>query len=315
MEDGKVENAAEAGDAAETLPVVLRILGPLPCVKCLYDLNGLGQDQKCPECGTEAARTLGSLATASVDDLERIRTALLYIGLAMTAGPAAVVVAIWGAGMVASSFMVANSLAGRIGEFAPFLVLMFAATGPVLSSIGWRRLEVVRLATAPDPFAAPAPKSIYQSNLLRRLAVIFALMFLTAPIVAFIMLNSGEALGGSLGVGSIGGMYICWALRMYLGLGALGELRRRLTTDAGLRVLGTFRLLILIVTCVVVSAIATFAVQPSVGLRFVMAIHLCLLSAAALAMTCGVWALLLRRRATTFLIPAVARSQQAAGSA
>jgi hypothetical protein len=277
-----------------------RIAGPTPCVKCLYDLGGLMSDQRCPECGISVTQTLGSLALANVDALTRLCGALLHIGLAMAGGPVIIIAATYGAAATASLGV------GR-GEMAPFLVLMIAATGPVLSSIGWRRFEVARAATALDPWASPGPKTVEQSNLLRGLALVFALMFIAAPVGVLIVVSAGEEWMVVPAVGYFGAMYICWAVRTYIGLGALGELRRRLKGDAGLRIVGTFRALTIVVTCTAVATFGLMVLGRSGTLWLIILLYLSLLCTGVVTVICGIWVLLLRRRTVHFLKAATVR--------
>jgi hypothetical protein len=45
----------------------------LPCVKCWYDLRGIGVRERCPECGTPVSRTMRSLFASDLGYLRRLR--------------------------------------------------------------------------------------------------------------------------------------------------------------------------------------------------------------------------------------------------
>jgi hypothetical protein len=51
----------------------------LPCVKCWYDLRGIGVRERCPECGTPVSRTMRSLFASELGYLNRLHRKLVWL--------------------------------------------------------------------------------------------------------------------------------------------------------------------------------------------------------------------------------------------
>lgn len=51
----------------------------LPCVKCWYDLRGIGVRERCPECGTPVSRTMRSLFASDLKYLKRLYRRLVWL--------------------------------------------------------------------------------------------------------------------------------------------------------------------------------------------------------------------------------------------
>lgn len=163
------------------------IVGPLPCVKCLYDLAGLMDDQKCPECGTPVCATIGGIATAKPETLIRLRRGLRFVALPMILGPlwlfTAQVFAMWFAfgGMGGSS----GDLFWIIRLYAVPVVSIGLT---VLSAIGWvttRRALIASDMTMP-PHAERLPLLAWAFAALYAITEIGpALMFPILPVLPF----------------------------------------------------------------------------------------------------------------------------------
>jgi len=203
-----------------------RIDGPLPCVKCLYDLAGLMSDQKCPECGTAIARTLESPDHRIVRHQERLRRSLMLIAVSMIGGNVWFVAA-----HVASALFVYSGRtldAAYLAGFSVFAII--ASTLTVLSARGWHGLY--------QSCSQSWTLVTWRSSLLPLCAWLFAGCFSASAALASLPFVFGHNNYGPPGWGEIGlavGATAAWCLRTVIGIGIAAELamwlgRKRLAT-------------------------------------------------------------------------------------
>jgi len=281
-----------------------RIDGPLPCVKCLYDLAGLMSDQKCPECGTEIARTLESLeplAVMSGTELKLLRRSLLLIALPMIAGT------VWiAAGQTLLVVLWLNwgymSTAQVLSILLPATIVGSAFT--IASFIGWRMLA-----------KCLRPRGVLSSTAQRRLSALastFVALYMMFGAVHCFRTVQGVP-SGSLAVGQ-GAVVVLtllvWLLRTYTGFSPIRDLGHQCHSPRLRKTISVLR--VTAVPCVAV-VLAYFLYDEAIGpnatrLRSLevvsMVAFLCLFGC---VLALGTTALLVRRRLSPFAAAAAQR--------
>lgn len=284
------------------------IVGPLPCVKCLYDLNGLGEGQKCPECGTEAATTVTSFAAAAVAELARLRRGLMMIALAMIAGT------LW---LLAGQFLILFIAFGSMGGFGssvPMMVIMAIVPAVslllvVMSGLGWARIT--------RSIATMQPAQARRAAVVKRLAWTYVALFLFIALTVIAMQLFPLEVHGMevVSVVAAAATLIIWVVRTALGFGLLAGLARTLTAGKTVRAL---RVLVWCAVGLPVGIVCGTIGGEIIGLDSMMGVYLeYIVSGAAFLLaiviiTLGVMSLVVRARLAPFAAAAVRRAAESA---
>lgn len=159
-----------------------RIAADLPCVRCGYDLRGLGLGDACPECGAPVGRSASGdlIAHGDPDWADRVARGVRLILLSIAAWVAAIA---------------AGWLAARRGPGSADYVVHFAA-GAAAWMLG---LTGAWLATAPDPARAESEPR-WSSR--RAARVIMTAALVTSPVADAVALI-GFAPSAFVGTGTI----------------------------------------------------------------------------------------------------------------
>lgn len=284
------------------------IAGPLPCVKCLYDLNGLGENQKCPECGTEAAATVTSFAAAPVAELARLRRGLMLIALAMIAGT------VW---LLAGQFLIlfiAFGSMGGLGSSVPMMVIMAIVPAVslllvVMSGLGWARIT--------RSIATMQPERARRAGAVRRLAWTYVAFFLFSALTVIAMQMfplEDQGMEVASVVAAPATLFI-WVVRTSLGFGLLTGLAQALAARKTVR---TLRVLVWCVVGLPVVIVFGAIGGEILGLESMMGVYLeYIVSGAAFLLAIviialGIMSFVIRARLAPF---AAASVRRAAGSA
>lgn len=115
----------------------MHVLGPVPCLKCMYELDGLLPDQKCPECGADTAPSVAAAESMPTQRVMALRSALFDTGVAMAGGPVALIPLVKTVGY-------RFALSAEPIDFGWLAMALFslllASLFPLLSLHGWRTL-------------------------------------------------------------------------------------------------------------------------------------------------------------------------------
>lgn len=305
-EDAPVTPSAEsvsvqsaAGDLATVdlaPPPVDRIVGPLLCVQCGYDLAGLSREQKCPECSTPAAETLASIAAAPVAEHLRLRRGLLLIAIAMIGGMAWLLTGQAVIGYLAFSMVGIGApswLMIAIGIIVPGLSMAWV----LLSAIGWSR--ITRAA------GQMLPERSRMARAVGRMAWLYALAyFVTAVAIAVTQITRlGPSDVETLMAAMVVLTLAIWVVRTALGFGLLASIAsscraRRTRGTMHVLVWGAIALPIVIVGCSIGAAF--FNLQTVAGLWIEYFTFGASLGLAGTIIALGVCALVLRRMLAPF---------------
>ena len=164
-------------------PVEAGNLATMPCRQCGYDLRGLPQDGRCPECGADARPSATAAAVQAAGDSVPLSLANQRWVRTVARGAASITVA----GAVLAAFGVLGFAANTDGNSGP--VLRTVSLIAMLASVAALAIGAWCVSTA-EPYAAPVSRSIR----LARLAARWGLPTTVAVIVTMTVAPVGRGL-------------------------------------------------------------------------------------------------------------------------
>ena len=276
----------------------MHILGPVPCLKCMYELDGLLADQKCPECGADTAPSVAAAESMPMQRVMALRSALFDTGVAMAGGPIALLPLVRTVGDRMSS----RAEPIDFGWLAMALFsLLLASLFPLLSLHGWRTLA-----------------GLHQSGgnhavtwLTRSSALFTALAIWTAACA--LLAHTGSAVQIVAWVSGLA-MLAAWMIRTVIGVGLVIDVLRPLDRR-GLTVPGALLrwfLPLAAVPCVAAPVLHFATARPGFALSDVaqMCLTLAIVAIGAAVSLACIWLLTVRTHLRFYLILAEARERR-----
>ncbi|MBX3404986.1 MAG: hypothetical protein KF699_16360 [Phycisphaeraceae bacterium] len=276
----------------------MQILGPVPCLKCMYELDGLLPDQKCPECGADTAPSVAAAESMPTRRVTALRSALFDTGIAMACGPVALLPLVRTVGDRQDSAAEPIDFGWMAMAMFSFL---FASLFPLLSLYGWRTLAGLQQADGSRPV-----------TWLKRSSTVFAALAIWTAACA-LLAHAGNTM---VTVALVSGLAMlgAWMTRTFIGVGLVIDVLRPLERR-GLIVPGVlirWFLPLAAVPCVAALVLHFAAARPDSTLSDVA--QLCLALAivaivAAVSLAC-IWLLTIRTHLRFYLILAEARERR-----
>lgn len=276
----------------------MHVLGPVPCLKCMYELDGLLPDQKCPECGAATAPSVAAAELMPTQRVVALRSVLFDTGVAMAGGSVALIplVKTVGSRLDSSAEPIGPAWLGMA-----LFSLLLAALCPLLSLHGWRTL-----ADLQD--AAGARRVTW----LKRSSTVFAALAIWTAACALLAHTSSAALTVAWVSGLA--MLAAWMIRTFIGVGLVIDVLRPLERR-GLVVPGVLLrwfLPLAAVPCVAAPVLHLATTQGGGAMSDVaqMGLMLAIFALGAAVSLACIWLLTVRTHLRFYLILAEARDRR-----
>lgn len=210
--------AGELAASEPAPPPVDRIVGPLLCVQCHYDLATLTHAQRCPECGMPAAETLASIAAAPVVEHLKLRRGLLLIAIAMIGGISWIVT-----GQISLGYFVFSMIGTGVPDWVMFalsiVVPCLSAAWVTVSALGWWRITLA--------VREMLPTRARTATIVGRLAWLYMFAYISTGVGTAVIsvANLGPNGGVEVAISAAAFLTLCiWVVRTSLGFGLLADI-------------------------------------------------------------------------------------------